>query len=112
MVGADSAFQIKISAVIDFNNTILLSANDTTSGQHFTYPLLVGADQDAPAVTNFYLTNTFQMVNMSAQYKTPSEVWKAVMTNPSNVVWSFGAVSSRGPPTSIPTPNVGDVLVL
>jgi putative ABC transport system permease protein len=112
MVGADVALQNKISAVMDFNNTILLSANDTSSGQHFTYPLLVGADQDAPAATNFYLTNTFQMVNMSAQYKTTSEVWKAVMSNPSNVVWSFGGASNRGPPTSNPTPNVGDVLVL
>jgi putative ABC transport system permease protein len=34
------------------------------------------------------------------------------MTDSSKVVWSFGAVSNRGPPTSIPTPNVGDVLVL
>jgi putative ABC transport system permease protein len=112
LVGADTALQNKVAAVIDFNNTILLSANDTTLGRTFSYPLLVGADPDAPAATNFYLTNTFQMVNMSAQYKTASETWNGVITNPLNVVWSFGAVSNRGPPTSIPTPNVGDVLVL
>lgn len=112
MVRNNTALQNKVAAVIDFNNTILLSANDTTSGQHFTYPVLLGADQNASTATNFYLTNTFQVVNMTAQYKTPSEVWRAVMTNSSNVVWSSGAVSNRGPPTSIPTPNVGDVLVL
>jgi putative ABC transport system permease protein len=112
MVRNDAVLANGVAAVIDFNSTVLLSANDTTSGQHFTYPLLLGADQDAPPTTNFFFTNTFQVVNMTAQYKTPSEVWRAVMTNPSNVVWSFGAVSNRGPPTSIPTPNVGDVLVL
>ncbi|OLD34212.1 MAG: hypothetical protein AUI50_07495 [Crenarchaeota archaeon 13_1_40CM_2_52_14] len=112
MVNVNVALQNKIAAVIVFNNTILLSANDTTSRQTFSYPLLVGADPDAPAATNFYLTNTFQMVNMSAQYKTASETWKAVTTNSSNVVWSFGAVSNRGPPTSIPTPNIDDVLIL
>ena len=112
MVRADAAFQNKVAAVIDFNDTVLLSANDTTSHQAFTYPLLVGADPDAPAAMNFYLTNTFQMVNMTAQYKTASETWRAVTTNSSNVVWSFGAVSNRGPPISIPTPNVGDILIL
>jgi putative ABC transport system permease protein len=112
MVHGDSAFQNNVAAVIDFNNTILLSANDTTSHQSFSYPLLIGGDPNASAATNFYLTNTFQMVNMSALYKTVNETWKVVMTDSSKVVWSFGAVSNRGPPTSIPTPNVGDVLVL
>jgi putative ABC transport system permease protein len=112
MVTNNTAFQNKIVAVIDFNNTILLSANDTTSHQVFSYPLLIGADPDAPPATNFFLSNTFQMVNMSSEYKTASETWNGVTNDPLNVVWSFGAVSNRGPPTSIPTPNVGDVLVL
>ncbi|HWY28314.1 MAG TPA: FtsX-like permease family protein, partial [Candidatus Sulfotelmatobacter sp.] len=112
MVQNNTALQNKVATVIDFNNTVLLSANDATSGQYFTYPVLLGADQDAPPAANFFLSNTFQVVNMTAQYKTPSEVWSAVMHNSSNVVWSYGAVSNRGPPTSIPTPNVGDVLVL
>jgi putative ABC transport system permease protein len=113
MVRNDTLLQNKVATVIDFNNTFLLSANDTTARQIFSGPLLLmGADPAAPPTSNFYLTNTFQMVNMSAQYKTAIETWRAVMMNSSNVVWSFGAVSNRGPPTSIPTPNVGDVLVL
>jgi len=112
MIRNNTALQNKVAAVIDFNNTILLSANDTTIGQSFQPALLLGADPDAPAASNFFLTNTFQMSSMSRQYKTANETWKAVMTDPSKVVWSYGQVNNRGPPSSIPTPNVGDTLIL
>ena len=112
MVRNNTALQNKVVAVIGFNNTILLSANDTTIGQSFQPALLLGADPDAPAASNFFLTNTFQMSSMSPQYKTATETWKAVMTDPSKVVWSYGQVNNRGPPSSVQTPNVGDTLIL
>jgi putative ABC transport system permease protein len=112
MVRNNTALQNKVTAVIGFNNTVLLSANDTTTGRSFQPALLIGADPDAPAASNFFLTNTFQMSSMSPQYKTVNETWKAAMNDPSKVVWSFGQVNNRGPPTSISTPNVGDTLVL
>ena len=112
MISSDTALQGKISAVIGFNDTGLQYAYDTTLGQTFLGPPLAGADPNAPAASNFYLTNTFQITNMSLQYKSASEMWKAVTTNTSNVVWTFSTFNNRGPPTSSSTPNVGDVLLL
>jgi len=115
LVNNDSGLQGKIAGVIGFNTTSLISAQDLTSGQIFSGPggvPLVGADPYAPASNNFFTTNTFKMQNMTRQYQTASAVWNGVIGNSSNVVWSFGFVNSRGPPTAIPTPNTGDVLLL
>ncbi len=112
MVNADTALQDKIATAIGFNNTGLFSAYDLTSGHNFPYPPIAGADPNAPSSANFYLTNTFQIANMSAQYKSASEMWKAVMTDSSKVVWAFVTIG-RGPPgPGVPTPNVGDSLQL
>ena len=112
MISADAALQGKVVTVIGFNDTGLSYAYDKTSGLTFLYPPLAGADPNAPPASNFYLTNTFQITNMSAQYKSASEMWKDVMANSSRVVWSFGSINNRGPPTSVSTPNVGDALLL
>jgi putative ABC transport system permease protein len=51
------------------------------------------------------------MVLMENKYKSASDVWKAVTTNSSNVVWFYGA-NTRGPPTTAQTPAAGDLLQL
>lgn len=111
-ISADTALQGKVTAVIGFNDTGLNYAYDTTSGQTFLYPPLAGADPNAPQASNFYLSNTFQITNMSLQYKSATEMWRDVIINPSKVVWSYGSINNRGPPAPVSTPNVGDVLLL
>lgn len=99
--------------VIPFNSTFLISIHDVTINQDFGKPPeLIGADPNSSATSNFFLTNTFNMVNMTSNYKTAADVWNAVRTNSSKVIWSFGRVNTRGPPQSSVTPVPGDFLEL
>ncbi len=107
---SDSSLAGKIASVIPFNSTGLLRVHGVTSGSNYNFALLVGADPDAPSASNFFLTNTFNMVNMTSNYKTTADVWNAVRQDPSKVVVSFAFVNTRGPPTSTQTPNPGEVL--
>src|SRR5712692_2486232 len=107
---SDSSLGGKIAAVIPFNSTGLLRVHGVTSGSDYNFPLLVGADPNAPSPSNFFLTNSFNMVNMTSNYKTAADVWNAVRNDSSKVVVSFAFVNTRGPPTSTLTPNPGEVL--
>jgi putative ABC transport system permease protein len=99
--------------VIPFNSTLLISIHDVTINQDFgNPPSLIGADPNSPVNSNFFLTNTFNMVDMTSNYKTAADVWNAVRGDSSKVVWSFGRVNTRGPPQSSATPVAGDTLEL
>jgi len=110
-IGADTNLNGKVAAVIPFNNTGVV-VKDLTSGADFGPQLAVGADPNATSQNNFFKGNTFNMAQMAVGYKTASDVWSAVMTNSSNVVWSFGSVNFNGPPTGSRTPAASDLLQL
>jgi putative ABC transport system permease protein len=111
-IGADSNLNGKVAAVIAFNNTGLSFVKDLTSGGDFGHQLAVGGDPNAPPQSNFYTGNTFSMPDLANGYKTPSDVWRAVVTNSSNIVWSSSSVNFNGPPTGSRTPAAGDLLQL
>ncbi|HZD13124.1 MAG TPA: FtsX-like permease family protein, partial [Candidatus Binatus sp.] len=99
--------------VIPFNSTILRSIHDVNDGKDYGKPpLIIGASPDSPPASNFFLTNTFNMVNMTRNYKTATDVWNDVRTNSTRVVWSFGQVNPRGPAQQSSSPQVGDILEL
>src|SRR2546426_6038843 len=110
-IGADTHLNGMVAAVIAFNNTGVV-VRDLTSGVDFGPQLAVGADPNATSQNNFFKGNTFNMALMAMGYKTASDVWTAVTTNSSNIVWSFGSVNFNGPPTGSRTPEVGDLLQL
>ena len=107
----DQNLASRVSAVLPFNDTLLLSVRDLTMQHDFGAQIAIGADPSAIGASNFYTTNTFKMQNMTSDYKTTAEVWNAV-TEPGStkVVWSFGFVNVRGPPTTEATPDPGDTL--
>jgi putative ABC transport system permease protein len=109
-VNADPNLDGKVSGVTAFNST-LVTVRDITATGDFGLQTIVGGDPNAPAQSNFYTSNTFNMVLMASTYKAASDVWKAVTTNSSNVVWFYGA-NTRGPPTAAQTPAAGDLLQL
>lgn len=109
---ADPNLRNKVASVIPFNTTVLSEARDLTSGRGFSFPILVGADPDTPTGGNFFLTNTFRMLNQVDSYKTTGDVWNAVRANSSLVVWSVGFIQNRGPPRPLENPNPGDILTL
>jgi len=111
-IGADSNLNGKVAAVIAFNNTGLSFVKDLTSGDDFGHQFAVGGDPNAPPQSNFYTGNTFSMPDLAKGYKTPSDVWQAVVTNSSNIVWSLSSVNFNGPPTGSRTPAAGDRLQL
>jgi putative ABC transport system permease protein len=109
-IGTDVALSGKIAAVIPFNTTGVV-IRDLTSGIDFGPQLGVGGDPNAPSQSNFYTGNTFNMVQMANGYKTSADVWNSVTkTNSTNIVWAFGQVNTRGPPTTSQTPSAGDLL--
>ncbi len=109
----DQNLASKVSAVLPFNNTFLSSIRDTTLQHDFGSQIAIGADPSAVGASNFYTTNTFKMQNMTSDYKTSADVWNAVTAaGSSRVVWSFGFVNVRGPPTTEAVPNPGDTLQL
>lgn len=108
-INADLSLTGKVAVVIPFNTTEVI-VRDITSGQDFPYVPAVGADQNAPAQSNFFTSNTFSIVQMATNYKTATDVWNAVALNSSNVVWAAGQVNTRGPPTTAPNPAPGDQL--
>jgi putative ABC transport system permease protein len=108
-IGTDPALSGRVAAVIPFNTTGVV-VRDLTSGIDFGAQLAVGGDPNAPAQSNFYTGNTFNMVQMASSYKTAADVWNAVTTNSSNIVWASGQGSTRGPPTTSQTPAAGDLL--
>jgi putative ABC transport system permease protein len=110
-IGADPRLNGMVAAVIAFNNTGVV-VRDLTSGADFGPQLVVGADPNATSQSNFYKSNTFSMPLLANGYKTASDVWRAVTTNSSNIVWSFGSVNFNGPPTGSRTPAAGDLLQL
>ncbi|HEX9613760.1 MAG TPA: FtsX-like permease family protein [Candidatus Bathyarchaeia archaeon] len=110
-IGADTNLNGKVAAVIPFNNTGVV-VKDLTSGADFGPQLAVGADPNATSQNNFFKGNTFNMALMAIGYKTALDVWTAVTTNSSNVVWSFGSINFNGPPTGSRTPAAGDLLQL
>jgi putative ABC transport system permease protein len=109
---ADPNLRNRVASVIPFNTTLLSEARDLTSGRGFSFPILVGADPDTPTGGNFFLTNTFRMLNQVDSYKTTGDVWNAVRANSSLVVWSVGFIQNRGPPRPLENPNPGDILTL
>ncbi|OLB72497.1 hypothetical protein AUI06_01115 [archaeon 13_2_20CM_2_52_21] len=111
-IGADSNLNGKVAAVIAFNNTGLSFVKDLTSRGDFGPQFAVGGDPNAQPQSNFYTGNTFSMPDLASGYKTPSDVWRAVVTNSSNIVWSFSSVNFNGPPTGSRTPAAGDLLQL
>ncbi len=110
-VNADQALAGKIAATVPFNGT-LVAARDQTLGRDFGVTILLGADPYAQGEANFFRSNTFNMTDTLARFPSASAVWNDVMANSSDVVWSFGFVTNRGPPTAVATPNAGDVMVL
>jgi len=110
-IGADTNLNGKVAAVIPFNNTGVV-VKDLTSGADFGPQLAVGANPNATSQNNFFTGNTFNMAQMAIGYKTALDVWTAVTTNSSNIVWSFGSVNFNGPPTGSRTPAAGDLLQL
>ena len=110
-IDADPNLNGKVAAVIAFNNTGVV-VRDLTSGVDFGPQLAVGGDANAQLQSNFYKGNTFSMPVLANGYKSPSDVWQAVISNSSNVVWSFGSVNFNGPPTGSRTPAAGDLLQL
>jgi len=111
-IGADRNLNGKVAAVIAFNNTGLSFVKDLTSGGDFGHQFAVGGDPNAPPQSNFYSGNTFSMPDLANGYKTQSDVWRAVVTNSSNIVWSLSSVNFNGPPTGSRTPAAGDLLQL
>jgi putative ABC transport system permease protein len=111
-IGADSNLNGKVAAVIAFNNTGLSFVTDLTSGGDFGPQIAVGGNPKAPPQSNFYTGNTFSMPDLAKGYKTPSDVWQAVVSNSSNIVWSLSSVNFNGPPTGSRTPAAGDLLQL
>ena len=110
-IGADTHLNGMVAAVIPFNNTGVV-VKDLTSGADFGPQLAVGADPNATSQNNFFKGNTFNMAQMAIGYKTALDIWTAVTTNSSNIVWSFGSVNFNGPPTGSRTPAAGDLLQL
>jgi putative ABC transport system permease protein len=108
-IQTDPALLGKVATVVPFNSTGVV-VRDLTSGIDFGGQLAVGADPKAPTQSNFFKGNTFNMVLMANGYKTAADVWGAVTTNSSNVVWAFGQFNTRGPPTASQTPAAGDLL--
>jgi putative ABC transport system permease protein len=106
---ADPGLAGKLAAVTPFNTTEVV-IRDITSGQDFGTVAAVGGDPNAPGQSNFFTGNTFNMVAMAKNYKTSTDVWSAVTSNYSNVVWASGQVNTRGPPTTAETPAAGDQL--
>jgi len=110
-LNSDPGLTGKVAAVISFNTTEVI-VRDITSGQDLGPVLAVGADPNAPPSSNFFTSNTFDMVQMASNYKTPTDVWSAVTGNYSKVVWASGQGNTRGPPTTSQTPTAGDQLQL
>ena len=110
-IGTDPSLLGKVSAIIPFNTTGVV-VKDLTSGLDYGPQLAVGGDPNATSQSNFYTGNTFTMTLIANSYKTAAEVWQAVTSNSSNVVWSFGSVNFNGPPTASRTPDAGDLLQL
>jgi putative ABC transport system permease protein len=110
-VQQDPFFNNKVAAVLPFNDTGVV-VRDVTMGHDFGAQPIIGADPNVVGSGNFYNTNTFKMVFMASGYKTASDVWNAVRTNSSKVVWSYGFVNVRGPPTGTWTPSPDDTLQL
>jgi putative ABC transport system permease protein len=110
-ISNDTNLNGKVAAVIAFNNTGVV-VKDLSSGADFGPQLAVGADPNAASQSNFFKGNTFNMALMANGYKTASDVWTAVTTNSSNIVWSFGSVNFNGPPSGSRTPAPGDLLQL
>ena len=67
--------------------------------------LKAGADPNAPDTDNFFTTNSFKMLSVAAGYVSATEVWNAVRSNESYVVWSVSFAGNGHP-------NPGDNLVL
>jgi putative ABC transport system permease protein len=110
-IGTDPALFDRVAAVIPFNTTGLFDVLDLTSGTDLRSQLAVGANPNAPPQSNFFIGNTFNMVQMANGYKTAADVWNAVTTtNSSNIVWASGQANTRGPPTTAQTPVAGDLL--
>ena len=110
-VSHDPRLSGKIAGVSSFNTTFV-GVHDITNGQDFGQVAAVGGDPNAVGQSNFYTSNTFPMVLMAPGYNTATDVWNAVTSNSSNVVYYYGAANTRGPPTSIPAPAAGDTLQL
>jgi putative ABC transport system permease protein len=110
-VSSDTSLSGKVAAVTSFNSTEV-NVHDLTSGIDFQQQTLAGADPHSTGQTNFFTSNTFPMVLMADGYKTAADVWNAVIANSSNVVWFYGQVNTRGPPTAAQTPAAGDLLQL
>ncbi len=110
-LSTDPSLTENVAAVISFNTTEVI-VRDITSGQDLGPVLAVGADPNAPPPSNFFTSNTFEMVQVASNYKTPTDVWSAVTANSSNVVWASGQVNTRGPPTTTQTAAAGDQLQL
>jgi putative ABC transport system permease protein len=112
-MNADPNLNGKVAAIIAFNSTELQSVYDLTSGIDYGQVAAAGGDPHAAAQDNFFTTNTFPMVLKGNNYKTAADVWNAVTApNSSSVVWFFGQVNTRGPPTAAQTPAAGDLLHL
>jgi putative ABC transport system permease protein len=102
---ADTTLSNKISAVIPFTTVLLEVVHDSSTSQDFPLTLLVGADPNAPGADNFFTTNSFKMLSMASGYASSTEVWNAVRSNASYVVWSVSFAGNG-------QPKPGDNLVL
>src|SRR5207245_10312574 len=104
-VMAEAMSSNKISAVIPFATVLLEVAHDSSTPQDFPFTLLAGADPSASGADNFFTTNSFKMLSLAAGYASATEVWNAVRSNESYVVWSVSFAGNGHP-------NPGDNLVL
>src|SRR5467141_1142880 len=102
---ADATLRNKVSAVIPFTTILLEEAHDSSTSQDFPLTQLVGADPSAQAADNFFTTNSFKMLSMATGFGSGTEVWNAVRSNESYVVWSVSFAGNGHP-------NPGDDLVL
>ena len=104
-VMADATLSNKVSAVIPFTTILLQEAHDSSTSQDFPLTQLVGADPSAQAADNFFTTNSFKMLGLATGFGSATEVWNAVRSNESYVVWSVSFAGNGHP-------NPGDDLVL
>ncbi len=105
LVTADPTLRNELAAVIPFSTTLLTSAHDANTARDFPLTTLVGADPDAPTQNNFFTTNSFKMLNITKGFQTATDVWNALRSNSSYVVWSVSFSGNSHP-------NPGDTLIL
>src|SRR5437899_12468620 len=92
-------------ALMPLTTVLVEVAHDSSTCQDCPLTQLAGADPSAPGADNFFTTNSFKMLSIATGFGAATEVWNAVRSNESYVVWSVSFAGNGHP-------NPGDDLVL